>query len=129
VPSEKGESMSARNPDWTRDELILALELYLRNPKSPPSKTSREIQQLSDLLFRLGQLLGLERGPKFRNANGVYMKLMNFRRFDPDFQKEGKAGLPSGNQLEERVWAEFADHPEKLRATADAIRARIAEEA
>jgi 5-methylcytosine-specific restriction enzyme A len=118
--------MSQRNPDWIRDELILALELYLKNPKSPPGKDSRQIQDLSVLLGRLGKQIGVRGGPKYRNANGVYMKLMNFRRLDPDFQSEGKAGLERGNKLEESVWAEFAQQPEKLRAATDAIRSRIA---
>lgn len=117
--------MPERNPDWIRDELILALDLYVQNPKSPPGKSSREIRDLSHLLARLGQQLGTRLGPKYRNANGVYMKLMNFRRFDPEFQKEGKSGLKSGNRLEEDVWNEFAHDPERLRATADAIRAHV----
>ena len=32
-----------RNPNWVRDELILTLDLYLRNPASPPGKGSKEI--------------------------------------------------------------------------------------
>jgi 5-methylcytosine-specific restriction protein A len=35
-----------QNADWTRDELILALELYMRNPRSPPSKKSNEVAEL-----------------------------------------------------------------------------------
>ncbi len=77
--------------------------------------------------MRFAEQRGIVPGPKFRNNNGVYMKLMNFRRFDPEFQKEGKVGLTSGNQLEETVWTEFANQPERLRTTADAIRARILE--
>lgn len=118
--------MAERNPAWIRDELILALDLYLQNATATPGKTSRQIHELSNVLNRLGQQLGLRRGAKFRNANGVYMKLMNFRRFDPEFQKAGKAGLKAGNQLEEVVWDEFAHNPAKLRATADAIRAYVA---
>jgi hypothetical protein len=39
---------------------------------------------------------------------------------------KGKAGLKRGNKLEERVRADFAHQPEKLRATADAIGAHVA---
>ena len=76
IPYEAGqtEKASSRNPPWTRDELILALELYLRNPASPPDKSSSAVIELSELLNKLGRLLGHGDNEKFRNANGVYMK-------------------------------------------------------
>jgi hypothetical protein len=72
-----------RNPTWVRDELIVALDTYLRYAGNPPSKESTEIADLSKTLNRLARYLGLTRADRFRNTNGVYMKLMNFRRFDP----------------------------------------------
>lgn len=36
-----------KNPDWTRDEHLLVLDLYLKNPKSPPSKESKEVLECS----------------------------------------------------------------------------------
>ena len=42
------------------------------------------------------------------------MKLNNFRRFDPDYTAAGHVGLTRGNKLEEAVWNDFADAPEKL---------------
>ena len=35
------------------------------------------------MLSRMARLLGLSTAETFRNANGVYMKMMNFRRLDP----------------------------------------------
>ena len=107
-----------RNPNWSRDELIVALDFYLRFRPSIPSKTSAEIRTLSDQLNRLQSLSGGERSVSFRNANGVYMKLMNFRRFDPDY--EG-AGLQRGNKDEEVVWNLYADRPEELHKVASTI--------
>ena len=91
--------MAGRNPPWTRDELILALDLYMVNPTSPPGKQSREVLLLSDYLNRLGSQHAADRAT-FRNANGVYMKLMNFRRFDPTFIGAGKVGLQRGGKGE-----------------------------
>jgi hypothetical protein len=56
---------SSRNPTWNRDELILALELYLRDPVAPPSKTSKEVIELSQLLNRMSRSMtsGLAEGP------------------------------------------------------------------
>ena len=104
----------ARNPAWTRDELILALDLYVRFTGNPPDKGSKEIVALSALLNRIAG--GLEGGAvTFRNPNGVYMKLMNFRRFDPVYQARGKSGLTRGNKLEEVVWNDFASDPARTR--------------
>jgi len=114
-----------RNPPWTRDELILALELYLRNPSSPPGKESRAVIELSELLNKLGRVLGHRDNETFRNANGVYMKMMNFRRFDQEYTSAGKVGLTRGNKDEEAVWLEFSQDRERLVKVADAIRQAI----
>jgi 5-methylcytosine-specific restriction protein A len=53
------------------------------------------------------------------------MKLMNFRRFDPVYQAQGKSGLLRGNKLEEIVWRDFASNPERLARTVEAIRANL----
>jgi 5-methylcytosine-specific restriction protein A len=114
-----------RNPPWTRDELILALDLYLRDPASPPGKSSVEVQELSDLLNKIGHVLGRRESGTFRNPNGVYMKLMNFRRFDPEYTRIGKVGLTRGNKEEGTVWLEFAHNRERLDKVANAIRKAV----
>jgi 5-methylcytosine-specific restriction protein A len=116
----------ARNPTWVRDELILALDLYLRYAGNPPPKGSAEIEELSKTLNRLGRYLRIVTEDRFRNVNGVYMKLMNFRRFDPVFTQAGKRGLPRGGQAEEAVWNEFATDPDRCRNVAQTIRQFLA---
>jgi len=111
--------MSNRNPPWSRDELILALDFYIHHAPQIPGKQTLEIADLSELLNHLQAKLGGDRAAKFRNANGVYMKLMNFRRFDPSY--EGK-GLQRGNKDEEVVWNLYADRFNELRKVADTIR-------
>lgn len=59
-----------RNPTWLRDELILALDVYLRYPGNPPPKGSAEIAELSETLNRLGRYLGIATEDRFRNING-----------------------------------------------------------
>ncbi len=114
-----------RNPIWSRDELILALDLYLRHRESPPSKESPEVAELSSFLAELGKLREGSEGQTFRNANGVYMKMMNFRRFDPEYTVDGKVGLVRGNRLEEVVWKEFADDRAALADAVATIRAQV----
>lgn len=110
--------MASRNPPWSRDELIVALEFYLTYRPSIPSKQSSQIRELSNLLNRLQALVGGQQSETFRNANGVYMKLMNFRRFDPGY--EG-VGLQRGNKDEAVVWARFAEKRDELKTVAASI--------
>lgn len=113
LSSGKAES-KPRNPKWTRDELILALDLYLRFRSSPPGKGSPEVAELSELLGRLAKPGGVEAATDYRNANGVYMKMMNFRHHDPSYISEGKVGLKRGNGLEPQIWDEFANDLDRL---------------
>src|SRR6516162_9807167 len=102
-----------RNPPWSRDELILALNLCVASKGNPPGKNSEGVVELSNLLNKMDSQIA-HHASDFRNPNGVYMKVMNFRRFDPVYIAQGKKGLQRGNQLEEEVWNNFANHPEKL---------------
>jgi 5-methylcytosine-specific restriction protein A len=111
----------ARNPTWSRDELILTLDLYVQFQGNPPGKTSKNILEISDLLNKMGATIA-NRKKDFRNPNGVYMKVMNFRRFDPTYISQGKKGLQRGGKLEEDVWHDFAIDPHRLSETANAIR-------
>lgn len=107
-----------RNPPWSRDEHIVALDFYLSHAPNIPGNTSDEVIELSRSLNLLQQNIGGETPDKFRNPNGVYMKLMNFRRFDPDY--EG-VGLANGNKDEEVVWNLYANDPEKLHKLSEHI--------
>lgn len=82
---------SMRNPPWSRDEHIIALNFYLKHNPHIPGKDSAEVKKLSELLNRLHQKLEGDAPDKFRNTSGVYMKLMNFRRFDPGYSGVGLA--------------------------------------
>lgn len=120
--SSDAETSRRRNAAWSRDELILALHLYMRHRNSPPSKDSPEVKELSTCLNKMNALLDQAGSETFRNTNGVYMKLMNFRRFDPEYIAHGKVGLSRGNKDEEVVWLEFSDDPARLDKVAAAIR-------
>jgi 5-methylcytosine-specific restriction protein A len=109
-------------PDWTRDELILALDLYFREPAARGSKTHPGVIELSSVLNRLPIHSKSELEEDFRNPNGVGMKLSNFLRFDPSYTG---AGLKRGSHLEEDVWNAFALDPVRLKETAAAIRATL----
>lgn len=111
-----------RNPPWARDELILALDLYLSRRNSLPGHRSAEVAALSLLLNRIATGLGQSFSKTYRNVNGVYMKLMNFRRLDPLYLESGKKGLTRGNSDELVVWELFSSRPEYLAKVSQAIR-------
>jgi len=82
---------TSRNPPWIRDELILALDLYLKCRQSLPGPKSASVIELSHLLNQMGAMLQRTKDSStYRNPNGVSMKLMNFRRLDPLYINEGK---------------------------------------
>ncbi len=114
--------MAVRNPSWTRDELILALDLYFRVNPVHISESHPEVIVLSRLLNQLPIHTDRPDAERFRNPNGVYMKLCNFLRLDPSY--EG-VGLDAGSKKDEEVWDEFADDRERLHRVAEAIRAWV----
>ncbi len=108
-----------RNPNWTRDELILALDLYFKYAPAIPDRDHPEVVELSKLLNNLPIHAGAEANEDFRNPNGVSMKLSNYLRFDPNYT--GK-GLQAGGKLEEEIWNEFSENKTDLSRVAQAIK-------
>lgn len=76
-----------RNPKWHRDEIILTLELYYDLESGRMSSGSKEVIELSELLNKLPIHTIRPDAQKFRNPNGVALKLGNFKFFDPDNAK------------------------------------------
>ncbi len=114
-----------RNPNWTRDELILALDLYVRHRPAVLGNTSAEVMELSEILNRLSRTDG-DRSPTHRNANGIAMELLNFRPLIRTTRRLARSVciIPGGG--DEEVWREFASDPVRLRQTAAAIRVALA---
>ena len=69
-------SKQKRNPTWKRDELLLALELYLDRGQLGPEDP--DVIALSQLLNKLPIHTNRPDVNKFRNPNGVALKLANF---------------------------------------------------
>jgi 5-methylcytosine-specific restriction protein A len=109
---------SRRNPPWSRDELVLALNLYFRVDRSSVSSTHPDVVALSALLNRLQLHGNAHRNGLYRNPNGVSMKLMNFLRCDPNY--EG-VGLARGGKLEQQIWDEYSGDREALEKAAASI--------
>ena len=111
-----------RNPSWSREELILALELYFRVPPSGVTETHPEIVRVSEELQRLSAHADPADATRFRNPNGVHMKMFNFMALDPS---QGGRGLANGGRKDKEVWNEYQDDRSRLNQVASAIRSAI----
>jgi 5-methylcytosine-specific restriction protein A len=78
-----------KNPNWTTDELILALDLYFRSGRKQLDGNHPDVIELSQLLNATPVFATEERGLDFRNPQGVSMKLGNFSALDPDYEGAG----------------------------------------
>ena len=100
-----------KNPKWHRDEIILALELYFRTESGHIHARNPEIVELSEILNKLPIHEIRPDTEKFRNPNGVGLKLCNFLAIDPNYQ--GK-GMGSYSKLDFEVFMEFVNDKERL---------------
>lgn len=109
----------SRKDAWLRDELILALDLYRAEGRTPPRES---VEQLSDLLRSIPIEPELAASPRFRNTAGVQLKIYNFVAIDPEGEIEG---MSRGGRGDQAVMDEFWDDQDRLRETAAAIRANL----
>jgi len=78
---------------WTRDELILAINLYCKLPFGKMHNRTPEIRELAALIDR--------------TPGSVARKLGNFASFDPTLKARGIGGLPNASKLDAQIWNEF----------------------
>lgn len=111
---------------WTKDELLLALDLYNRTDGARGiSKDSKEVKELSEILRGMSIYLNGERADNYRNNGSVYTKLMNFRACDPNY--DGK-GLENAGESTKEVWNEFFDKKDEVKIIAEILRKQIKED-
>ena len=112
-----------RNPKWHRDEIILALELYFTLKSGQIDANNPAVIELSEILNKLPIHPERPDAAKFRNPNGVGLKLSNFLAIDPNHQ--GK-GMQSYSNLDEVIFNEFVDNKPLLKKLADKIKKTVA---
>jgi putative restriction endonuclease len=94
------ESHKERNPNWTEDEVKMAINIYCKIPFKSTRKTSPEI-------IHWAKVIG-------RSPGGLYTKLCNLGRCDKAMHDIGVKGLSHGGKLEPILWAEFERNPERI---------------
>jgi len=114
-----------KNPNWTREEIILALDLYFRLRPGEMDKQNSKVIELSAILNRLPIHDKSQITASFRNANGVAMKLNNFKPFDPSYSKQGMRG---GSNFDEAIFNEFVNDKSQLAKIANTLRTLVKKE-
>jgi len=85
----------AKQELWTREQTIVALNLYCKIPFNRVSSNHPDI-------IRIANTIG-------RTPNSVKMKIGNFGSFDPELKIRGIVGLGNTSKLDQLVWNEFND--------------------
>lgn len=78
---------------WTREELIMAINLYCKTPFGRLHNRNPEIIELSKLIGR--------------TASSLAYKLVNFASLDPSLKARGIKGASNASKLDKEVWDEF----------------------
>ncbi|WP_320110969.1 hypothetical protein [Draconibacterium orientale] len=107
-----------KNPKWHRKELILALDLYFKLEPGQIHARNPEIISLSETLNNLDIYKDKPDAVKYRNPNGVGLKLSNFLAIDPNYQ--GK-GMSRYGKLDKEIFEEFQNSRDGLRKEASII--------
>jgi putative restriction endonuclease len=88
--------MKAGQKLWSREELILAINLYCKMPFG-------KIHHGNPLIVNLAMLID-------RTPSAVAFKLSNFASFDPSLQARGIKGASNASKLDYEIWNEFYEH-------------------
>lgn len=102
---KKGEKL------WTRDELILAINLYCKIPFGRLHRLNPEIINLADLIGR--------------TPSAVAYKLVNFASLDPSLKARGIKGASNASNLDKEIWKEFFNSWDELPFESEKLLAKI----
>lgn len=96
---------------WSREELILAFELYCRIPFQKTKANNPSVRELASLLGR--------------TPSSVARKLGNLGAFDPVLQRKNISGLSHTSKLDKQIWNEFHADWNSLVWEANKLRIKI----
>lgn len=85
---------------WTKEELILAFNLYLKIPFGKMHSTNKDIIHLANLIDR--------------TPGSIALRLANFASVDPVLKARGIKGMDGGKKIVQPIWDEFYDNQEEL---------------
>ncbi|GAA4902652.1 HNH endonuclease [Mucilaginibacter defluvii] len=92
--------MKAGQSLWTKDESILAVNLYCKIPFGQMHSGNASVIELAKIIGR--------------TPSAVARKLGNFASFDPKLQARGVKGLENASKLDKEVWQEYMNNWDEL---------------
>ena len=101
----------AAGKKWSREETILAMDLYTRVPFSKIWKGNPEIIALANMIGR--------------TPDAVALKMSNLAHFDPKLKEKNLAGMSHTSKLDPMIYEEFASNIEELAYQAQNIIAKL----
>jgi len=107
------------NPNWTREETALALELYFSLDEKIPPSSNKEVEQLSDYLRSMEVHKDAEKNESFRNPDGIVFKIGNIKSV-----ATGK-GFKNTSKMDQTIWDEFGSNLKLLKDFCALIRSGV----
>jgi putative restriction endonuclease len=95
---------------WTRDELVLAINLYCKLPFGKMHSRNTEIISFAKLVNR--------------TPSSVALKLVNFSSLDPSLKERGIKGMGNASKLDKQVWDEFYNNWEEALIASEKLLAK-----
>lgn len=96
---------------WSREETILAMDLYCQVPFG-------SIHKNNPLIIQLAELIG-------RTPGSVGLKMANLAHFDPELQKRSVSAMAHGSKLDEEIFNEFYMDLSELSYQAQTIKSQM----
>lgn len=96
---------------WTREELILAINLYCKLPFGRLHNSNSEVINLANLIGR--------------TPSSVAYKLVNFASLDPSIIESGRKGASNTSKLDKVIWNEFFNNWEELPFESEKLLAKL----
>lgn len=97
--------------NWTREELIVAFNLYCKTPFGRIHTSNPDIATLAKSVGR--------------TSSAVAWKLANFARLDPSLKKRAIAGASHGGKGEVEIWKEFNNDWDRLSFESERLLAQM----
>ena len=85
---------------WTRQQLLVALDLYCHTPFSKTHKDNPEIIRIANAIDR--------------TPSALAMKLCNFASLDPEVTDTGRKGLQNASAMDRELWDEMQNDWERF---------------
>ena len=100
----------ARTDLWTREQMILVLNLYMKLPFGKMDARNPDVKHLASIIGR--------------TAGAVAYRLTNYASCDPILKARGISGMQNGRKQCQPYWDEFVNDRERLMFESERILAQ-----